>query len=107
MITQISIGDFVICQNANIMLDKGFTALTGETGAGKSIILDALALALGERANYNKIMIGKDQATITVAFDVVNYPKVISWLEFNGFSHDGNIIIKRILKSNKKKPLID
>lgn len=102
MITQISIGDFVICQNANIMLDKGFTALTGETGAGKSIILDALALALGERANYNKIMNGKDQATITVAFDVVNYPKVISWLEFNGFSHDGNIIIKRILKSNKK-----
>nr|WP_229649229.1 DNA repair protein RecN [Vibrio splendidus]MCC4880406.1 DNA repair protein RecN [Vibrio splendidus] len=101
MITQISISDFIICNNANIDVSKGFTALTGETGAGKSIILDALALALGSRANYSHIMNGKKQATISVGFDVSRYTKVLKWLEYNGFEHDGQVVIKRILKSSK------
>lgn len=101
MITRISISDFIICNNANIDVSEGFTALTGETGAGKSIILDALALTLGSRANYSTIMNGKDQATISVGFDVSRYQKVLDWLDYNGFHHDGQIIIKRILKASK------
>lgn len=72
MLRHISIRDFVIVDQLDIELEAGFTALTGETGAGKSILLDALALALGERADPSQIREGKSKAEITVVFSIVD-----------------------------------
>ena len=105
MLRHISIRDFVIVDQLDIELEAGFTALTGETGAGKSILLDALALALGERADPSQIREGKSKAEITVVFSIVDslLNRMKAFLDNEGFSleDDGQtIILRRIIESN-------
>lgn len=73
----------------------GFTVLTGETGAGKSILIDALTLALGERGDASQIRLGCERAEINVAFEIGNLPDLIHWLNANDLQGDAGICLMR------------
>ena len=70
MLKELTIRDFAIIDYLRLEMAHGFTVLTGETGAGKSIILDALSLVLGERADKSMVRAGKDQALIDATFSL-------------------------------------
>ena len=70
MLQELSIRNFAIIDDLKISFSDGLTILSGETGAGKSIMLDALALTLGDRADINLIASGKDRAEIHSTFDI-------------------------------------
>ena len=68
----------------------GFTVLTGETGAGKSILIDALSLVLGERSDAGDVRAGCERAEISAEFDISELPELTEWLCENGFESDGD-----------------
>jgi DNA repair protein RecN (Recombination protein N) len=80
MLRALSIRDYVIVERLDLELASGFTALTGETGAGKSILLDALKLALGDRAEAAVVRPGAARAEVSADFDVARVPAVREWL---------------------------
>ena len=90
--------DFVIVRALDLDLSSGFTALTGETGAGKSILIDAVQLVLGSRAESGVIREGANRTEISAEFDVT--PDVLSWLQEEGFdditAQDG-VLLKRTI----------
>ena len=95
--------DFVIVRELDLDLSKGFTALTGETGAGKSILIDALQLVLGSRAESTVVREGAQRAEICAEFD--SSPHILEWLTEEGFaditSHDG-LLLKRTIDAQGK-----
>lgn len=97
MLTSLLICDFAIIERTELALHNGMTSLTGETGAGKSILLGALELVLGSRANSNHIRQGADKAQITASFDVQALPNVSLWLQANDLEADGECHIRRIV----------
>ena len=113
MLRSLYIRDFVIVDELDIDLESGFTVLTGETGAGKSILLDALSLAMGERADPSQIRESKNRAEISAIFSLKEpLKKTISlWLELQDFSleDDGaTIILKRVIDtSGRSKAFIN
>jgi len=80
MLTQLSIRDFAIIDSLNLELAAGLTALTGETGAGKSILVDALGLVLGDRADSGTVRHGADKADISAEFDLTQSADARAWL---------------------------
>src|ERR1700682_540589 len=80
MLRALSIRDYVIVDRLDLELASGFTALTGETGAGKSILVDALKLALGDRADAGVVREGTQRAEISADFDAAALPEVREWL---------------------------
>lgn len=80
MLNQISISNYAIVDHLNLDINPGMTAITGETGAGKSIMLDALGLALGGRADSDCVRDGADRADIQVCFDLQRIPVARQWL---------------------------
>lgn len=102
MIIALSIRNLLLIDRLDLEPGEGFTALTGETGAGKSIILDALALALGGPADRGLIRAGEDQASITVAFAVAPGHPVWAALEEAGLdaTPDEVLTLKRVLKAS-------
>jgi DNA repair protein RecN (Recombination protein N) len=92
MLRSLNIRDFVIVDTLDIDLESGFTVLTGETGAGKSILLDALALVLGERADASQIREGKNKAEISAIFALQGQlqTSINQWLDEQGFSSEDN-----------------
>ena len=78
---------------------QGSTAITGETGAGKSLVLDALSMALGDRADISTIRQGKDRAQITASFDIGTIAEAKRWLDEQDFSCDEQCILRRIYTS--------
>ena len=102
MLREIHIKNFSIIDNVHIEFGEGFNVLTGETGAGKSIIIDALSLALGERATGDFIRSGEKEAVVEAFFDVT--PKVLDpstrkFLDDNGIDIDDGLILKRIISA--------
>ncbi|AQW29388.1 DNA repair protein RecN [Ralstonia syzygii subsp. celebesensis] len=94
MLRSLTIRDFVIVHALDLDLADGFTVFTGETGAGKSILIDALALTLGERADAAVVREGAPRADITAAFDT--HPQVTTWLEAHELhGDDGTILLRR------------
>src|SRR5215813_10648954 len=83
MLRQLGIRDFVIVDRLDLEFDSGFTVLTGETGAGKSILIDALSLVLGERSDAELVRHGCARAEISAEFDTRALPDVARWLETN------------------------
>ena len=102
MLTHLHIRNFAIIDTSELELDAGMTALTGETGAGKSILLDALGLVLGSRASYDSIQQGQKRADITARFSIDELPDVASWLEQHELDADGECIVRRTLTSQGK-----
>ena len=105
MLQTISLRDFVIVDQLELDFSSGFTVLTGETGAGKSILLDALGLVLGERADSSQIREGSNRAEISALFRIESelVQPFSQWLDSQGFpiEDDGqSLLLKRTVESN-------
>ena len=96
MLLSITINNYTLVEALEIEFSKGTTAITGETGAGKSLILDALSMALGDRADSSTIRQGKDRAQITASFDVSAIPEAKRWLDSHDFTAEDECILRRI-----------
>jgi DNA repair protein RecN (Recombination protein N) len=98
MLKFLSIRDFVIVSSLELDFSSGFTALTGETGAGKSILIDALSLALGERGDATMVRSGCERAEISAEFDLSKLPHVQAWLrEQELVGDEGVCLLRRVL----------
>ncbi len=97
MLRHIHIRDFAIVDHVEIDFDAGMTALTGETGAGKSILLDALGLCLGDRAEAGLIPEHADRAEINVAFDVTGNAAARAYLAEQEMDTDEECLLRRVL----------
>ena len=99
MLTHIDISNFTIIKTLSLAIEPGMSVLTGETGAGKSILIDALSLALGDKANTQMIRPEAKQCDITISFDVSNLPAVQQWLSELSLDAEGECIIRRTITS--------
>ena len=101
MLNQISISNFAIVDHLNLAIKPGMTAITGETGAGKSIMLDALGLALGGRADSDCVRDGSDRAEISACFDLQRIPAARQWLQERDYLDqnclDAECILRRVI----------
>ena len=97
MLKQLSIRNFVLIDRLDIEFDSGMIALTGETGAGKSIVLDALGLALGARAESANVRVGQKQADITAEFDVSNNADARAWLTGQAENDSDTVVLRRVI----------
>ncbi|MDZ7787956.1 MAG: DNA repair protein RecN [Halofilum sp. (in: g-proteobacteria)] len=97
MLKHIHIRDFAIIDELELELGSGMTALTGETGAGKSILLDALGLVLGDRADSQAVRPGAERAEIDAEFDIADHAAVTEWLAENDLDADGECSLRRVV----------
>jgi DNA repair protein RecN (Recombination protein N) len=97
MLVHLGIRDLAVVEALELELESGFAVLTGETGAGKSILLTALGLALGERADSGFIRPGASRAEISLAFDLADLPEARRWLEEHELAEDGECLIRRVV----------
>ncbi|SDG84967.1 DNA repair protein RecN [Propionivibrio dicarboxylicus] len=101
MLLRLTIRDFVLVDRLELDFQRGFGALTGETGAGKSILVDALAFVLGERADTGWIRAGAERAEVSAEFEVADSSAVIAWLrELDLECDDGVLILRRVVDTN-------
>lgn len=101
MLTQIYIRDLATIAELQLNLQTGSTMITGETGAGKSIFIEAIELALGGRSSANVVRHGKDKAEISLCFDITHFPRVIESLQHLDMYHDSSeCIIRRIITAD-------
>jgi len=96
MLSQLSIRDVVLIERLDIDFSSGLSVLTGETGAGKSILLDALSLALGARGDASLVRHGTGQGTVTAVFSVPANHAARELIRQNGFDDDGDLILRRV-----------
>jgi len=100
MLKFLSIRDFIIVSTLELDFSKGFTALTGETGAGKSILIDALSLALGERGDATMVRGGCERLDIAAEFDISGMTNLQAWLGDQALSGDADVcLMRRVLDS--------
>jgi DNA repair protein RecN (Recombination protein N) len=97
---RIVLRDFVIVEQLDLELDSGFTVLTGETGAGKSILIDALQIVTGGRADVNAIREGCARTEVSAEFD--SSPAINQWLIEAGFDQDDSLLLRRTVDSAGK-----
>ena len=100
MLESLQISNFAIIDSLHLEFDQGLTALTGETGAGKSILLDAIKLIAGDRADNNNIRAGQERAEISVSFNLDSHPQANKWLKDNEIASDDECIIRRVIYAN-------
>jgi DNA repair protein RecN (Recombination protein N) len=96
MLTRLSIRDIVLIERLDIDFAKGLAALTGETGAGKSIVLDAFALALGARGDVALVRHGVDQGQVTAAFDLPGEHPAHALIDAHGIPSEDELILRRV-----------
>ena len=97
MLRALSIRDYVIVERLDLELAAGFTALTGETGAGKSILVDALQLALGHRAEAGVVRAGAQRAEVSADFEVAALPAVRAWLALQELEEGEECLVRRTI----------
>ena len=97
MLQHLTIRDFVLVDHLELDFVTGFGALTGETGAGKSILVDALAFALGERADSGVIRAECERVEVSAEFDVQAMPEIIVWLREHDLDGGDSLLLRRIL----------
>jgi DNA repair protein RecN (Recombination protein N) len=95
MLAQLSIRDIVLIERLDLAFEPGLSVLTGETGAGKSILLDSLSLALGGRGDGSLVRHGIERGQVTAVFDVPNAHAARALLRDNGIDDDGDLIFRR------------
>lgn len=100
MLRRLSLRDFVIVTTLEVELDGGFSVLTGETGAGKSILIDALQLALGSRGDAGVVREGAARAEITAEFDTP--ASLTAWLDEAGFEPSELLLLRRVIDAQGK-----
>jgi DNA repair protein RecN (Recombination protein N) len=96
MLTRLSIRDIVLIERLDIDFTKGLAALTGETGAGKSILLDAFALALGARGDVALVRHGAEQGQVTAAFDLSDDHPARALIDEHGIPSEDELILRRV-----------
>ena len=96
MLTHLQLRDLVLVDQAELELKSGLTALTGETGAGKSIVVDALLLVAGGRSGGDVVRQGAERAEVTASFDALP-AAAKGWLEAQSIEHDGELVLRRVI----------
>ncbi|MGB1311744.1 MAG: AAA family ATPase, partial [Leucothrix sp.] len=102
MLSHIFLRDFAIIETLDLELAPGMTALTGETGAGKSILIDAIGLVLGDRADSGVVRHGAEKTEITLTIDIADTPSALAWLQENDLDQDEQCILRRIITNAGK-----
>jgi DNA repair protein RecN (Recombination protein N) len=100
MLASLQIRNFTIIDHAEIEFDAGMTVLTGETGAGKSILVDAMGLILGERGGTGLVRTGARRAELAAEFDLGNLADVRQWLEEHALDADGDCLLRRVINAD-------
>ncbi|WOH37572.1 DNA repair protein RecN [Thalassotalea fonticola] len=99
MLLNLAIKNFAIVSFVEIDWQKGMTTITGETGAGKSIAIDALGLCLGSRALANTVRPGSNKAELTATFEIADIPKASKWLSAHDLQQDNECIVRRVISA--------
>ena len=97
MLTHLAIRNFTIAEQVDLEFHPGMTVITGETGAGKSISLDALSLALGDRAERDIVRHGADRADISAGFDISQHARARHWLQARELDSDDECLLRRVI----------
>ncbi|MDN5937314.1 MAG: DNA repair protein RecN [Salinisphaera sp.] len=97
MLSGLAIADFAIIDDLNLALEDGMTVLSGETGAGKSILIDALGLLLGDRADADAVREGQPQAQINAVFTLDDAPAARAWLAEQGYREESECKLRRMV----------
>ena len=97
MLVHLSVHNYAIVEHLDLELDRGMSVITGETGAGKSIMLDALGLTLGDRADSGVVRPGAEKADILATFDLADIPEAQTWLQERDLDNDGPCILRRVI----------
>ncbi|WP_065758250.1 DNA repair protein RecN [Pseudomonas defluvii] len=97
MLVHLSVHNYAIVEHLDLELSRGMSVITGETGAGKSIMLDALGLTLGDRADSGVVRPGADKADILATFDLADIPEARAWLAERDLDTDGPCILRRVI----------
>src|SRR5580698_2172478 len=96
MLTHLQLRDFVLVDQTELEFNSGLTALTGETGAGKSLIVDALLLIAGGRAAGDVVRQGAERAEVAASFSALP-PAAKEWLEAQSIDYDGDLVVRRVI----------
>ena len=99
MLLQLNVQNLATLASVDLELTGGCIAVTGDTGAGKSLILDALELALGARADAGLVRAGTERAQIIAEFDIERLPQAKAWLTDNELDQDDELVLRRTLTS--------
>lgn len=102
MLLEINIRNFATIESLSVAFGPGFNVLTGETGAGKSIIIDAVGLLIGERARPDLIRSGEEEATVEALLDISGHAPLQAELQANGFAAGDELLVKRTIARNGK-----
>ncbi|MEQ8799098.1 MAG: DNA repair protein RecN [Salinisphaeraceae bacterium] len=97
MLSELAIRDFAIIDDLQLSLGAGMTVLSGETGAGKSILIDALGLLLGDRADASAVRDGRERAEISAIFDLADAPAARAWLAERELADESDCLIRRVV----------
>ncbi len=100
MLSQLSVKNLAVVETLDLSFESGMSAVTGETGAGKSILLQALNLALGHRSDSTLLRHGKDKAEVSAVFEVANQQKIQDYLKEQSLDEDGECILRRIVMAD-------
>lgn len=107
MLTDLQIRNLAIIDSLHVSFGPGLTVLTGETGAGKSIIIDAVGLVLGERATADLIRTGADEASVEAVFDISGRPELLAMVRGTGVEIEGELLVRRtISRSGRNRVFI-
>ncbi len=100
MLTALSIRNIVLIDRLDVAFSEGLSVLTGETGAGKSILVDALGLVLGERGGSKLVRSGAKRAEFSAEFDLSGLPRTRAWLEEQALDEDDQCLLRRVVNSD-------
>jgi DNA repair protein RecN (Recombination protein N) len=100
VLVTLRVKNFILMDALEFELEPGFNVLTGETGAGKSIVVGALSLVLGGRASAEQVRPGADEAEIEALFDVRGSDRLLALLDAAGVAGDGDLVIRRVVQAN-------
>lgn len=100
MLTQLQLTNFAVVSAHDLALSPGFTVVTGETGAGKSLIVDALLCLTGARADSGMVRQGSERAELAASFDLTDAPEALAWLQENDCDEEQSCQLRRVIRAD-------